>query len=89
MNCFSSGIFTFKNKYVFHFFCLSNKKKTSDLYLNIFDYNGQLISSEIILKNKSIYDFRVLGKDNNDNFIVRDFIDGIPVLKKLRITINL
>ncbi|NMC98244.1 MAG: 6-bladed beta-propeller [Bacteroidales bacterium] len=89
MNCISSGIFTFKNKYVLHFFCLTNKKKTSDLYLNIFDYNGQLISSELVMQNKPLYDFRVLGKDNNEYFIVRDLIDGIPVLQKLRISINL
>ncbi|MEW6507682.1 MAG: BF3164 family lipoprotein [Bacteroidota bacterium] len=83
VNCVSSGIFKYDDKYIFHFFSVFDKKKDTNIYLNIFDYDGNLINTEKIFNRKTLYDFDVMAKGSGGFFIIRDIVNEIPVLKKV------
>ena len=91
----SNNIFTYKGKYILHFFSVCKHPSSVVHYLDIFDMNGKYLGNKVMFerfssaKNKGVKQIRFLCKDKDENFYIVETTDRIPVLKKIKLDIEI
>jgi hypothetical protein len=90
----SSYIFTYKNKYILHFFSVCKHPKNVVGYLDVFDMEGRYLGNTITnndSKDSMINKYRainILWKDKDENFYISENVDNSLVIKKVKIDIT-
>jgi len=88
----SSRIFTYKNRYILHFFSVCQHPSTVNYYIDVFDMDGRYLGNTLLYKReagkKSDKMFTIFCKDKDDNFYISQELDGLSVIKKVKIDIT-
>jgi hypothetical protein len=85
----SSGIFSYRNKYIVHFSKLNNFNGKRNLGADVFSLKGEYLGYYLIKElNDRFNSVKLACADNQGNCYFIEYSNKIPVIKKYKITIN-
>lgn len=88
----SSSLFTYKNKYILHFFSVCRHSSYVDRRIDVFDIDGKYLGGKVLSTrtagNTQITSLSVLWKDKDENFYIVEYANRVPILKKVKLDIS-
>jgi len=87
LNSICNGLFYYKNKYLFQFVTIFNGNRSMTNFINVYSVNGDFIRA-FDIKSNPLGSSKIIGSEGDSFFINYIDKDGIPFVKKVKLTVS-